>query len=430
MSSGCHLGVIADDFTGATDLANNLVRRGMRVVLTVGTPAAPLTDVGDVDGWVVALKSRSIPADAAVHDALQALAWLRQQGCRQILFKYCSTFDSTPTGNIGPVGDALLDALDTPLAMVCPAFPEGRRTVYQGHLFADGVPLHETGMATHPLNPMTDSSLIRLLTPQTRRRVGLISYECVAAGVAAVSAAFDALQADGVGYAVVDALDDTHLETLAAAAADHRLLTGGSGIGLGIAERLRAQGLLSGLAADRLALPADHRGVVLSGSCSPCTLAQVAWMRERAPTFMLDPRELAAGRDQVAEALDWFDAGQGARSEQRPSLIVASATPEQVRETQALLGSERASRLVEEAFTAISQGLVARGVRRLVVAGGETSGAVVSGLGVHALRIGPQIDPGVPWTATLGGDPLALALKSGNFGGEDFFLRAFEVLHA
>ena len=428
MSLGCHLGVIADDFTGATDLANNLVKRGMRVVLTVGTPAAPLSDVGEVDGWVVALKSRSIPASAAVRDALQALAWLRQQGCRQILFKYCSTFDSTPTGNIGPVADALLDALDAPLAMVCPAFPEGRRTVYQGHLFADGMPLHETGMATHPLNPMTDSSLIRLLTPQTRRRVGLVRHECVAAGVAAVSAEFAALQSAGCGYAVVDALDDTHLETLAAAAAEHRLLTGGSGIGLGIAERLRAQGLLSGLAADRLDLPADTRGVVLSGSCSPCTLGQVAWMRERAPAFMLDPLELAAGRDQAAEALDWYDAVQREHPGQGPALIFASATPEQVRASQAMLGGERASRLVEEAFAAISRGLIARGVRRLVVAGGETSGAVVSGIGVDALRIGPQIDPGVPWTATLGADPLALALKSGNFGGEDFFLRAFEVL--
>jgi 3-dehydrotetronate 4-kinase len=425
---GAHLGVIADDFTGATDLANNLVRRGMRVVLTVGVPTAPLPDVGRVDGWVIALKSRSAPVGEAVGDALRALAWLRERGCRQLLFKYCSTFDSTPAGNIGPVADALLDALDAPLATVCPAFPEGGRTVYQGYLFADGLPLHETGMAEHPLTPMTDASLLRLLAPQTRRRIGLVPYRQVASGVAAVTEALAALQASGVGYAVVDALDDAHLETLAAAAAAHPLITGGSGVGLGIAERLRRQGLLQASGADRLDLPAPGRGVVLSGSCSRRTLSQVAWLRARAPVYAIDPLALAEGRDQVGEALRWVDDEQGQRPAGAPLLIVASAAPERVRAIQAVLGAGRASRLVEETFAAISRGLVERGVRRLVVAGGETSGAVVRALGIRALRIGPQIDPGVPWTATLGADPLALALKSGNFGADDFFLRAFEVL--
>jgi len=427
-NAGAQLGVIADDFTGATDLANNLVRRGMRVVLTVGVPAEPLPAVGRVDGWVVALKSRSAPVLEAVSDSLQALVWLQEQGCRQILFKYCSTFDSTPAGNIGPVADALLDALDAPLATVCPAFPEVGRTVYQGYLFADGLPLHETGMAEHPLTPMTDASLARLLAPQTRRRIGLVPYQQVTKGVGAVVEALAELQASGVGYAVVDALDDAHLETLAAATDAHPLITGGSGVGLGIAERLRRQGLLQTSGADRLDPPTPGRGVVLSGSCSRRTLAQVAWLRERAPVYEMDPLALAEGRDQIGAALNWAEAERQQRPTGAPLLIVASAAPERVRAIQASIGAARASRLVEEAFAAISCGLVERGVRRLVVAGGETSGAVVRALGVRALRIGPQIDPGVPWTATLGADPLALALKSGNFGADDFFLRAFEVL--
>lgn len=417
------LGAIADDFTGATDLANSLVREGMRAVQVIGVPAAGF-DPGDADAVIVALKSRTAPVAEAVAQSRDALAWLQGLGCQRFFFKYCSTFDSTDAGNIGPVADALLADLGAGFAIAAPAFPENARTVYQGYLFAGGVLLNESGMQDHPLTPMTDPSLVRVLGRQTDGEVGLIGYETVEGGPNAVRTAVDDLRAGGCRYAIADTLDDRHLQTLAAAVAEHPLVTGGSGIALGLPACYRRAGLLP---VRENAADLGHFGgrtAVVSGSCSRRTLAQVARMSTEYPAFAVDPQELAGGRDVVAEALAWaerhLDAG--------PVLIYASAEPERVRVVQAELGVERAGALVEEALAAISRGLVGCGVRRLVVAGGETSGAVVGALGIRALRIGPQIDPGVPWTAALGGEaPLALALKSGNFGAEDFFLRAFEV---
>ncbi len=417
------LGAIADDFTGATDVANNLARQGMRVVQVIGVPS-PAFDPGLVDAVVVALKSRSIAAADAVSQSLQALAWLRGRGCQQVVFKYCSTFDSTDAGNIGPVADALLRALDHDFALVCPAFPENRRTVYKGYLFAGDVLLNESGMENHPLNPMRDANLLRVLARQTDGRVGLVPFETVSQGVLAARAALDRLRADGYRYAVADVLEDAHLHVLAEAVAEHPLVTGGSGIALGLPENFRRAGRL-GAAADAADLGSfAGPAAVLSGSCSRATLGQVAYMRERCPAFALDALSLAEGQDQVAEALQFAreHVGDG------PVLIYASADRATVKRAQDALGVAEAGSLIESALAAISRGLVEQGVRRLVVAGGETSGAVVSALGVNALRIGRQIDPGVPWTATTGSDSVALALKSGNFGGEDFFLRAFQVL--
>jgi uncharacterized protein YgbK (DUF1537 family) len=419
------LGCIADDFTGATDLCNTLVRQGMRTVQLIGTPPDGLA-VPDADAVTVALKSRTCPPEEAVAASLAALDWLRRAGARQVFFKYCSTFDSTERGNIGPVADALLDALEAPFAIACPAFPETGRTVYQGHLFVGDRLLSDTHMRHHPLTPMTDPDLARVLGRQSRRPVGLVPLAVVRQGPEAIRARFAALQAEGVAHAVVDAVEDEDLIRIGAACADLALVTGGSGVAMGLpANFRRAGGLLAeGGAAD--ALPGvEGAGAVLSGSCSAATLGQVAAMEAERPTLRLDPMALAEGFDPdqaVAWAAEHLPRG--------PVLIAASAPPEQVAAAQARLGRERAGSLVEAALAGIARGLVERaGVRRLVVAGGETSGAVVQALGIQGLRIGPQIDPGVPATVTLGREPsLALALKSGNFGGPDFFAKALDRL--
>jgi uncharacterized protein YgbK (DUF1537 family) len=418
------LGCIADDFTGATDLAGMLVRAGMRTVQTIGVPADP--GALDADAVVVALKSRTAPAPRAVADSLAALAPLRAAGCRRFFFKYCSTFDSTDTGNIGPVADALLDALGAPLAVACPAFPENGRAVFMGHLFVGEVLLSESGMRNHPLTPMTDPNLVRVLGRQARRKVGLVPAGIVAEGPEPIRARLDTLCRDGIGLAIVDAVSDTDLYRIGEACFDHPLVTGGSGVAMGLPAAWRARGLLGAPAGGAAALPriAGHAAIV-SGSCSMATLGQVAAAVEGGtPAFKVDPLRLGAGEDLAAAALAWAEP----RLARGPVLVYATAEPEAVRAAQEELGRERAGALVEAALARVARGLVERGVRRLVVAGGETSGAVVNALGVSALRIGPQIAPGVPWTASLGDRPLALALKSGNFGAPRFFLDAWSAL--
>jgi uncharacterized protein YgbK (DUF1537 family) len=424
---GVVLGAIADDFTGATDLCNTLVRRGMRTVQLIDVPAAG-TAVPDTEAVVIALKSRTIPAGEAVAMSLAGLDWLKHAGARQILFKYCSTFDSTDAGNIGPVAEALLDALGSDFTLFCPAFPEAGRTIFKGYLFVGDVLLSESGMRDHPLTPMRDPSLVRVLQRQSRGKVGLVQHATVAKGPAAIRDAFAELRRAECRHAIVDAIADRDLEAIGEAAADFVLITGGSGIALGLPANFRRQGLI-GAGESAAELPAvTGPAAVISGSCSTATNAQLAYMKERAPVFLIDPLAAAAGRDIAAEALTWAAPLLG----EQPIGIAATAPPDAVAAVQEKLGRERAGALVEELLATIAQGLVARGVRRLVVAGGETAGAVVQALGVTGLRIGGQIDPGVPWTVSLPGSsdapPLALALKSGNFGAPDFFLRAFEVL--
>jgi uncharacterized protein YgbK (DUF1537 family) len=416
------LGCIADDFTGATDLASMLVRHGMRTVQLIGVPDAG-APVGDAQAVVVALKSRTIPAGQAVRQSLDALAWLRAQGAGQILFKYCSTFDSTADGNIGPVSEALLDALGADLTIACPALPENGRSIYQGHLFVGDRLLSDTHMRHHPLTPMTDSNLVAVLQRQSQAPVGLLPYAVVDQGPGAIRARLAALRGAGVRQAIADALCERHLLDLGEAAAGLGLITGGSGIAMGLPANFRRNGRLDESApADALA-PVAGPAAVLAGSCSAATLGQIE-RHEAAgrPALLLDPIALAGGEDEVGRALAFAEQHLGAT----PLLIASSAPPERVAAVQAQLGRERAGALVEDATARIARGLVAQGVRRLVVAGGETAGAVVDGLGVKALRIGPPIDPGVPWTLSLGEPALLLALKSGNFGAPDFFIKAFE----
>lgn len=414
------LGCIADDFTGATDLANTLTRRGMATVVLLGVPREDLP-VPDADAVVIALKSRSIPAADAVEQSLAALAWLTRAGAQRYYFKYCSTFDSTDDGNIGPVADALLAALGESFTVACPAFPANRRTVYQGHLFVGEVLLSESSMRHHPLTPMTDPLLTRVLQRQTPGRVGLIAYETVERGSAAIEAAMKRLRVEGFRYAVVDALTDAHLIAIGEACADLKLLTGGSGLALGLPDHFRRAGLLRRLAAG--ALPrVEGSALVLSGSCSAATRRQVAHMKRGHEWYEFDPLALLEHGDAaVRRALSWAEPRLG----ERPLLIYSTADPVGVEKAQSVLGRERAGSMIEQAMGKIAKALAARGVRRIVVAGGETAGAVVTALGIEGLRVGEEVDPGVAWTVSLGDPPLALALKSGNFGSDDFFEKAF-----
>jgi uncharacterized protein YgbK (DUF1537 family) len=413
------LGAIADDLTGATDLCNTLVRDGMRTVQIVGVPSRGFV-VPDADAVVVALKSRTLPAAEAVAQSLAALAWLRGAGARQIFFKYCSTFDSTDEGNIGPVADALLDALGADFTLACPAFPETGRLVFQGHLFVGDVLLSDSPMRDHPLTPMRDANLVRVLQRQTRHKVGLAAFPDVDPGAARLDVRFAALRAAGVRHAIVDAFTDAHLRAIGEAAAGLEMITGGSGVARGLPAAYRTRGWLAeNAAADTLPHLEGH-AAVLAGSCSAATLRQVAAFAATHPALRLDPLALAAGPSALDQAIAWATPRLAAG----PVLVYASAVPEDVAAAQAALGRARAAEVVEHAMAQIARALVAAGVRRLVVAGGETSGAVVNALGVQALRIGRQIDPGVPWTSAVGGPALSLALKSGNFGGEDFFAKA------
>jgi uncharacterized protein YgbK (DUF1537 family) len=415
------LGCIADDFTGATDLANTLVKAGMRTIQLLGVPS-PGLEVPQADCIIIALKSRSNPASEAVQMSVAALDWLRSQGARQYYFKYCSTFDSTDEGNIGPVADALLDALGAGLTVFNPAFPTNKRTVYKGYLFVGDELLSESGMRYHPLTPMTDPSLVRVLQRQTKHKVGLVQYATVVNGPRAVREALDRLGQSGIRHVILDAITDEHLLSLGEACAQLKLITGGSGMAMGLPANFVRAGLLR--AGQHYELPkVVGPSAVLAGSCSVATQGQVAEMTRNHEAFGIDPLAIAAGRDQAQEALAWADTRLG----EKPVLIYSTAAPEQVSAAQNEIGREKAGAMIERTLGRIAQGLVAKGVRRLVVAGGETSGAVVSALGVQGLFIGPEIDPGVPWTFSIGEPMLALALKSGNFGAPDFFTRAFRV---
>ena len=429
------LGCIADDFTGATDLANNLVRAGMRVVQTIGVPddAVPI----DADAVVVALKSRTAPPEVAVAQSLAACRYLKSSGATQIYFKVCSTFDSTPRGNIGPVLEALMDELGCRFTVATPAFPDNGRTVFKGHLFVGDVLLSESGMRNHPLTPMTDANLVRVLQAQLKttgtagaspRRVGLVEHRVTGASAEAIGKRFGALRAEGIAIAIADAVDNADLLRLSAAVKDLPLVCAGSGLAIGLPANFAIA------PSDRAAsLPAVQGFcAIVSGSCSEATNAQVEHFRKAGgAAHRLDPMELAEGQDdKLVDAVALWAAAEWAAAPERPVLVYSTAPPNAVATAQARAGAHETGARLEVLLGRIAQALVAQGARRLVVAGGETSGACVQALGIRRLRIGTQIDPGVPWChAQIGsaGDGLHLALKSGNFGGVDFFDRAFAV---
>jgi uncharacterized protein YgbK (DUF1537 family) len=414
------LGVVADDFTGASDIANTLAKGGLATVQFLGVPegAAP----PDCEAGVVALKSRSVPAQEAVALSLAALDWLRAQGCRQFVFKYCSTFDSTPEGNIGPVAEAMAQALGAKGVVACPAFPGAGRTVYQGHLFVGDRLLNESGMESHPLNPMTDADIRRWLARQSRAPVGLVPWATLRQGAGAIRRALAEAAASGQTLVIADAISDEDLVAIGEACAAAPLLTGGSGIALGLPQNFIREGLASGSGSAYEGV--DGPEAILAGSCSRATLAQIEAHQRAHPVLEIEVEAVFEGAV-TPEALVAF---AGAHRGEAP-LIYSSAAPAKVASLQSTYGREAVAHKLDDLFAETARRLVAGGVRRLVVAGGETSGAVVSALGLGAVAIGPEIDPGVPALAALGGaQPLALALKSGNFGATDFFAKALRVL--
>ena len=421
MSKPLLLGCIADDFTGATDLANNLVRAGMRVVQTIGVPNAPLS--AEVDAVVVALKSRTIAPQDAIGQSLQALQWLQGQGAQQIYFKYCSTFDSTAQGNIGPVTEALMHALQTDFTIATPAFPDNGRTVFKGYLFVGDVLLNESGMQHHPLTPMVDANLVRVMQAQCKSKVGLLSHKTIAQGTASIGQEITNLKQQGVRIAIVDAVSNDDLMRLGPALKGMPLVTAGSGVAIGLPQNFG----LSPTPQASVLPKASGLQAVVSGSCSQATNRQVANFKASGrPTFLIDPLHLKGSwEDLVQEALAWAQ-GHLATG---PVLVYSTATPESVQAVQSELGVEAAGHQVEQALAAIARGLLQQGVHQLVLAGGETSGACVQALSIEQLQIGPQIDPGVPWChahTPMGG--VHITLKSGNFGTDDFFTKAFTFL--
>jgi uncharacterized protein YgbK (DUF1537 family) len=418
------LGIIADDFTGATDVASMLVGAGVPTVQVLGVPSGDLPPAGAV---VIALKTRTVAAKDAVDQSLRALQALRHAGARHVYFKYCSTFDSTPQGNIGPVTEALMRALGVEFTIACPALPANGRTVYQGHLFVGEQLLSDSGMREHPLTPMTDANLVRVLQAQTSLAVGLLPWSVVRRGPEAVGEAMRQLHAQGKAIAIADALDDEDLATLGEACAEWPLVTAGSGLAPGLAAAWARRGWLRPDAAAAVLAPMRGAAAVIAGSCSPATRAQVRdWLQRGHMGIRLDPLALHEGRQTLDAVLGQARAGLA----HGPVLVYATDEPARVAAVQEALGMATASTLTESALAHVARGLVDGGVRRLVVAGGETSGAVVQALGVQRLRIGPAICPGVPWTEAVLPDasgPLHLALKSGNFGGPAFFHEALAM---
>jgi uncharacterized protein YgbK (DUF1537 family) len=420
------LGCIADDYTGASDLANTLTRCGLRTVQTIGVPVADLA-LPEVDAVVVSLKSRSIEAGLAVSRSRAAEQWLRGRGARHVLFKICSTFDSTDAGNIGPVMDALRADSGDAIVLVTPAFPETGRTVYQGNLFVGAVPLNESPLKDHPLNPMHDSNLVRVLARQSRTRIGLVNLADIARGPEAVRARLAQLSGKDFRAVIADAVFERDLETIGQVALDHRMSVGASGIGLGLARALVASGNVSSHATNPISgAPVGGPAACLAGSCSQATLQQIARAEQAMPVLHLDPDRVIAGKDEARRALAWALE----RLQDGPILIASSSTPEEVAALQARHGRDAAGHAIEQAMADIAEGLVRSGVRRLVVAGGETSGAVVDRLQIPGFLVGAEIAPGVPVLRAVGvssGDML-LALKSGNFGGPEFFSDALKLM--
>ena len=420
------LGCIADDYTGASDLANTLTRAGLRTVQTIGVPADDLK-LPEVDAVVVSLKSRSIEAGLAVARSRAGETWLRGRGASHVLFKICSTFDSTDAGNIGPVMDALrADSADA-IVLVTPAFPETGRTVYQGNLFVGAVPLNESPLKDHPLNPMHDSNLVRVLARQSKTKVGLVDLATLTRGADAVRTKLADLTSKGIGAAIIDAVFDRDLETIGQVALDHRLSVGASGIGLGLARGLVASGKVKSNAATALAAsPVGGPAACLAGSCSQATLQQIANAEKIMPVLHLDPERVIAGKEEAQRALAWAKdrIGQG------PVLIASSSTPEQVAALQSRHGRDAAGHAIEQAMADLGEGLVQAGVRRLVVAGGETSGAAVDRLRIPGFLVGAEIAAGVPVLRAVGATSgeMLLALKSGNFGGPEFFSDALKLM--
>ncbi|CBG88002.1 3-oxo-tetronate kinase [Citrobacter rodentium] len=416
------LGVIADDFTGATDIASFMVNAGWKVVLFNGIPNKAF-DVGDMDAIVIALKSRSVPASEAVAMSLSASAWLKTQGCQRQLFKYCSTFDSTARGNIGPVTDALMKSLATPVTLICPAVPDNGRTILNGHLFVKGELLNESGMEHHPVTPMKHSSLKKLMEAQSVGLCGNITLDIVKNHPEKIASEIENKMANKARYLIFDVLDNHDLLTVAKATASFPLVTGAAGLGYAIAA-LDKQHVSS---AKKVAISVGSKGpgVVLSGSCSAMTNQQVEFYKQRASSLALDVEKIINEPAYLETVSAWVKSHS---QDPTAPMVYATQPPQIIELIQKNYGAQVVSDKIESFFSSLAQSLAAAGFNKFIVAGGETSGAVTQGLNIDGMVIGESVAPGVPWTQVLNKQQWVI-LKSGNFGNPDFFLKAQEYYH-
>jgi len=420
------LGIIGDDFTGSSDIANNLKKSGMQVSMYAGVPNLSPDDAKKqpTEAAVIALKTRTVPIEEAIKESLKALNWLKESGCKQFIFKYCSTFDSTKDGNIGPVTDAIMEELGADFTIACPSFPDAGRTVYYGHMFVNGKPLNESGMEDHPLTPMTDHNLVRWLNYQTKKEVGLIDFETISQGSDKIKQKIISLKKDDIKYAIVDTTNNKEFDAICEGIKDLLFLTGGSGIALGLPKIYKNKGLLS---ENNFDLPQNNsNSVILSGSCSRATLEQINIYKVNNPSFYISPDEVMNNIKLVEEVYIWIK-----ENESLSPLIYSSSDSNNVSAKQKQFGQEILANKIEGFFEKISHKLVNDSFGKFISAGGETSGAIIKGLGVEELKIGKEISPGVPalWSPNSNGNkPISVTLKSGNFGQSDFFSRALIAL--
>ena len=416
------LGCIADDFTGATDLASMLARSGVNVSLRIGVPLSTPENTAEIE--VIALKTRSISASKAIEESLSALKWLKEAGAKKYFFKYCSTFDSTAEGNIGPVSEALMNELKVDQTIYCPAFPENGRSIYMGNLFVGQKLLSESSMKDHPLTPMNDSNLMRLLSAQVSRRVGLADRIVVNNGVNSLKEKLISLKENDVPHVIVDAVADTDLDTIASACQDMDYITGGSALAMPLAEFYKASGKISANDNSFMNKKLNTGSIILSGSCSEMTIIQVKnFIQRGAAAFQLDPIDLA--ENGVKKVLDWLSSQDFTKN----IIIYATSDPDTVKKVQAELGVDMAGKIVEQGLSECAIAARELGIKNFIIAGGETSGAITKALNIRQLDIGIEIAPGVPWTFSgKRNNQIALSLKSGNFGSEEFFTEALSKL--
>ena len=419
------LGIIGVDFTGSSDIANNLKKSGMQVSMYAGVPTTTPLEIKKelTDAAVIALKTRTIPIEEAISESLKALSWLKGCGCEQFIFKYCSTFDSTKKGNIGPVTDAIMEELNTDFTIACPSFPDAGRTVYFGHMFVNGKPLNESGMENHPLTPMTDHNLVRWLDHQTKNNVGLIDFQTISKGANSVKERVESLKTNGYKYAIIDTIKNDDFEIICNGVKDLPFLTGGSGIALGLPKIYKDRGLLS---ASNFEIPKNNsNAIILSGSCSVATINQINTYKENNPSLYVSPDEVMNNKNLVEKVFSWIK-----DNETLSPLVYSSSDTKTVTEKQKQYGQEILADKIENFFELLSKKLVKDSFGTFISAGGETSGAIIKGLGVQELKIGEEISHGVPalWSPHSNGNkPISVTLKSGNFGQTDFFDRALKV---
>ncbi len=417
--------VIADDFTGATDIASFLVENGLKTIQINDVPTMDAPK--DIDACVVSLKSRSCPVHQAISQSLSVLDWAKKQGAEKFFFKYCSTFDSTSKGNIGPVTDALLDALGETATVVCPALPVNGRTVYKGYLFVGDVLLNESGMQNHPITPMKDANLLRLMEDQAQGKAALIDQNIVAKGSKSITKVLRNYRNQGKHYIVIDSICTKDLDIVAAAIYhEMSLFTGGSGLGGGLAKYIATSQASYGKPASSLGEPQKAETVILSGSCSLMTQAQVKNYQDKAPAFCLDVAQAIKNNHYPQEIAAWY---QNNNNQPLAPLIYATTDAQALKEIQKNHGGDIASKAIENVFSALAKILQQQGVCNFIIAGGETSGAVVQSLNIQSFYIGPKIAPGVPWVKCTK-NHYSLALKSGNFGDENFFQIAQDIIKA